>query len=804
MSNTRVRVPIAMQNDPVSTDDQGGSGSQPRTTHPQRVRTHRIEGSAPTPLAHYLKALGVLRVIAEQLDPNVRGWWHDDRFHLSTHLDRDQIDEFFLNRYAPTPLLAPWNGASGFYSKDRKVKVAVEAIAESTADRFRAYREVIEVTRDLVANLKERPSKGAEKNRVINACRNAWRGPALQWLDAALALDVECEPAFASMLGSGGNDGHLEYSANFMRHLTKLFFFESPDGAARADATESLAAALWEPLSDQLEHSSIGQFFPSAAGGPNGGSGWEGGIGINSWDFVLMLEGAVLFTAGLSRRCRSQSLPQASAPFAVRSSGCGHSSSETTETGPRGEQWVPLWSQPASYHELRCLLREGKCEINGRHPARGIEMARAVARMGVARGIAAFERYGYLERNGKNHLAVPLGRFAVTPRGHQRLLDEAAPWIDRLRQLATNKVAPSSLGLAYRGCEQAVFNCARRGHGGDFLRLLIAMGRAEDQLLTSPKFSAEQSASPIPPMSAAWLPVVARDTPEFRIALAIAAQHGPFASKTNDARAPWVPIRFHWLPYEPRTNRFLSEEGGIQAGPDQAARGLPLENALIAVMQRRMLAFNRGVFIRPQNANRPDDHKLLPLRPVSPRVASDWSDVSSFLAHVTDDAEILAIARGLMAIDWRSTGEFSPPRSAQTVHGVGTAMFAGLRLALPLYPARRLGLDGRSHHEFPVRCDTTVFERLVTGDVTTAYQTAVRRLTVAGLRPRMTLATASPALARRLAAAMAISLRPITLDRLVAVAIDPDGDQPDDDTGADDSANATPETDFSAPSSARR
>ena len=802
MSDTPVGVPIAMEKNPSPNDHQGRSEDPTPRGNPTGIRTHRIEGSAPTPLAHYLKALGVLRVIAEQRDPNVRGWWHDDRFHLSTQLERDQIDEFFLRHYAPTPLLAPWNGGSGFYPKDNQV--AIKAITESQAERFRGYRDAIVTSRRLIATLKEKPSKGAEKNGVINACRKAWRGPALQWLDAALALDFQGEPAFPAMLGTGGNDGRLDFTINFMNHVVALFDCEAADGAARADAAESLVAALWEPLSDQLEHSSIGQFFPSAAGGPNGGSGWEGGIGINSWDFLLMLEGAVLFTAGLSRRCRSQSLPQASAPFAVRSSGCGHSSSETSETGPRGEQWVPLWSQPASYHELRYLLREGKCEINGRHPARGIEMARAVARMGVARGISAFERYGYIERNGLSNLAVPLGRFAVTPRGHQRLLDEVAPWIDRLRQLATNKLAPNALALAYRGCEQAVFNCARRGQGGDFLRLLVAMGRAEDQLLTSPKFSAEQSATPIPPMSAAWLPVVAQDTSEFRLALAIAAQHGPLTSKTDGGGAPWVPIRFHWLPYQPRTNRFLSGEGGIQAGPEQAARGLTLENALIAVMQRRLLSFNRGGFIRPRIANRPDDHKLLPLRPVSSRLACVWPDVSAFLAGAIDDAETLAIARGLMAIDWRSAGEFDPPRSSLTIHGVGSAIFAGLRLALPVFPARRTSLDGRSRHEVPVRCDTTLLERLVAGDVTAAYQTAMRRLTVAGLRPRMTVATGSPALARRLAAAMAIPLRPTTLDRLVASVIDPDDDSPDDHRGADDHSDSAPETDVTAPSSARR
>ncbi len=36
---------------------------------------HRLGGCAPTPLANYLKALGILRVVAEQADAEARGWW---------------------------------------------------------------------------------------------------------------------------------------------------------------------------------------------------------------------------------------------------------------------------------------------------------------------------------------------------------------------------------------------------------------------------------------------------------------------------------------------------------------------------------------------------------------------------------------------------------------------------------------------------------------------------------------------------------------------------------------------------------
>ena len=43
-----------------------------------------LRGCAPEPLIHYLKALGILRLIAEQLDPQARAAWHGDTFMLET------------------------------------------------------------------------------------------------------------------------------------------------------------------------------------------------------------------------------------------------------------------------------------------------------------------------------------------------------------------------------------------------------------------------------------------------------------------------------------------------------------------------------------------------------------------------------------------------------------------------------------------------------------------------------------------------------------------------------------------------
>ena len=43
------------------------------------LHLHHLYGCSPQPLALYLKAIGILCLVAEQVDPDARGWWQDGR-----------------------------------------------------------------------------------------------------------------------------------------------------------------------------------------------------------------------------------------------------------------------------------------------------------------------------------------------------------------------------------------------------------------------------------------------------------------------------------------------------------------------------------------------------------------------------------------------------------------------------------------------------------------------------------------------------------------------------------------------------
>jgi CRISPR-associated protein Csx17 len=100
-----------------------------------------LNGCAPVPLAHYLKALGILRLVAEQVDPAARGRWCGEQFELYFSGDRESLVKFFVTDYRPTPVLAPWNGGSGFFPKDNDQ--ALYAIGAGRTPRLEHYRGAI-------------------------------------------------------------------------------------------------------------------------------------------------------------------------------------------------------------------------------------------------------------------------------------------------------------------------------------------------------------------------------------------------------------------------------------------------------------------------------------------------------------------------------------------------------------------------------------------------------------------------------------------------------------------------------------
>jgi CRISPR-associated protein Csx17 len=312
--------------------------------------THEIElkGCSPTPLAHYLKALGILRLVAEQKDPNAKGCWRDEAFVLQSSLDKENLLRFFLEEYRPTPITAPWNAGSGFYfeegkaatidpetgkslktgkklktgirDKDTEATRTLDKLLQSQCDRFKGYKVLLGKTRQILdeKGLEEAPKEN-QKSLLIQIVRNTYPDEFLKWLDAVLLIGSD-KVSYPPLLGTGGNDGRLDFTNNYMQRLLRLF--DAFTGEPNSFVTNWLEDSLFlQPTPQMLKEAAIGQFLPGNAGSPNGISGFESKSLVNPWDFVLMLEGGLFFATNTVRRLSSNSAGALSFPFTVRMTG---------------------------------------------------------------------------------------------------------------------------------------------------------------------------------------------------------------------------------------------------------------------------------------------------------------------------------------------------------------------------------------------------------------------------------------------------------------------------------------------------
>jgi CRISPR-associated protein Csx17 len=869
-----------------------------------RIQVHELTGLNPDALATYLAALGIFRLLAEQKDACVRGFWRDEHFVLVTELDWDAIEQFFLQDYRPTPILAPWNMESGFYSLKPPKAVgdedldsadasnppgagegegsgdaeladaedgegregdAEEAVGDSLLDRigasgaprFASFRCAIEVAlasipaelrdaertsqrahTEMKANLanasltqaeqdverlkaeidalkanakgtkKGSPAQEAlaegqvrfkqakqhlnnqkanlrktqkdrekslkapiekakkdftdllksEKARLIADLRARWGDEGQQWVDAAVGFEDNLDLKFTSLFGSGGNDGRMEFTKNFRRHLNAVFDVNT--GRAHETAGAQLRAVVLGTPTNLLlgridgKDVAVGQMFPGRAGGTNMGAGFFGSSAVNPWEFVFMLEGAVALVAGMTRRGEI-GRARVSSPFWVEAASAGYGSASELEDSLRGEQWLPLWSHPLQYGELVELIREGRAQVGRRNTTKAGDLVRATARLGLARGIDSLQRFAYLKRNGQSNLAVSAGRFRVTSRSHQMLLEEVAPWIDRLtwyaRRTKDNNV-PVSLGGIARRTQEALFAvCRHDATPMEWRQLLITIGSAEFALLRSGK---SPSRRPLPKLSCGWIAAVDDGSDggrtALRLALALASQHRP--PEKNDGTLKGS-VRQHFVPLvDPDGDRprfRLDDHGRAEPDPEDVCMGRDLVTDAIALVRRR------SIWARTSGAAR-EKTPQLPLWPVASCEVT-LEEIGSWVRGECSDKDVLALVRPLLALNWSEIadrGSGLPPWRA----GEPDPLQALFRLAHLPFDVPVQHADGKQEIAVTVRLDPEPLRRLAAGDLDGALRVAVRRLDASGLRPVFRRGVVTPALARRLAASLAFPI----------------------------------------------
>ena len=547
----------------------------------------RLYGCRPVPMVGYLKAMAVLRLLAEQRDPNIRGYWHQDVFCLQTEISPADLVDFFLRMYQPTPIMAPWNGGGGFIRG--KNSEPVDWLRNSSGARFRPYRDALQAVDRVLAGapLSDKP-KDEDKVALLARLRAELPDEAVEWLDAVAAITTD-RLGFAPIYGTGGNDGNFEFTNNFMQRLQELF---QQDGTPTQVAERLLRAALFDEPVNGLLNVSIGQFQPGQNGGPNAGPGFEASRRVNPWDFIFSLEGGILFSAAAARKFGRQ-YTDFTYPFTVRAASGGQGAMSVTEEGQkaRAEMWLPLWRRPASLPELEQFVQEGRAHVRSRRmsvgwrPVRtGVDFARACAGLGIDRGIDSFQRYAFLERFGRMYYAVALSRFHVRRRPEADVLDDLDRWLTQVQALPSMKEPPLSALSALRRVEDAVFDLCQHGGAHRVRELIVAVAQMDRVVSLRPNL--RERVEPLVLESQAWIeqawPKDAREQAEFALGLAIGTMQDVDGISHRQYFAPV-------LIGERRTCQWVSDEEMPSARVRLAFDSADLARCLLRLAERRLL-----------------------------------------------------------------------------------------------------------------------------------------------------------------------------------------------------------------------
>jgi len=764
-------------------------------------KRHQLElsGCSPTPLAHYLKALGVLRILSEQADADVAGWWCNDSFWIESSLDQERLTDFFLNRYVPTAMVVPWSGGDFFEANQFPVSSefeakwpvsasnerptgakVIEAFIATDCERLARYREAVRLTFEAmrvagISTKNELNTISQNKSKLLVAIRNLLPDELLDWLDVTGQVnDLTTSDLTLNCLigGGGGSDGNAHFSDNFMQCLWIVLHEFDVQKKVPPKATNGVAfcpnnairSALFGESrpSTQIKNLSPALFNPSAVGGANSGNGFQHDSASNPWDYVLMLEGTLLFAGGVSRRFDSSATAESAFPFVFGVSPVGPAGlSDGERTAMAREVWLPLWGRPLRHSEAKFVFSEAKIRTRSRQSKNGIDVARAISDLGVDRGINAFQRIAILRGRigGDNYFTTcPLGRFRVKANpGVEELLSPIDSWLDRFRRAATGKNAPTRAGRALRQLESSILGLCQRGNANDVQATLITLGEAEASVAISKELrngSMGSGIGPLPLLKIDWLIKANDGSCEFRLAAALASLTH---SKVGPIRRHLEPIRLDSQNLRSKYPKWADDatDPAIVWGSGSLIKNL------CNVLLRRLTDAQHG--------DNEDKYRLSPIRG---RLLASLPDITKFIDGQVDEERIESLFKSMCLVDFPAKREELAAMSEQLaamwrpddLHKLPNAGYSLLKLCFLPFVVR----------DKPVVIEPRIARRAVSGDGEEATRLAVRRLRADGFIPAIQVVSMTPQQSMRAAAALMFPIGVRTAESIAKLVLRPD------------------------------
>lgn len=676
------------------------------------MTTHIVNGTRGGSLARQLAGLGLVRILADQADPDLRCWFEAADLVIDTTVP--DLAAWLADDYVPMPVLDPWNEGSGFGAKDKAPKAALASLLAIDSPRLDVFRR----TYERILPIAETARQGAwPKAKQIAAVRNRCPDEMLPWMDAAIvALDAD-NLAFPPLLGSGGNDGRLEFSTNFHQRLLEIL----PIDARTRERSARLAADWLDgDAGEPLSRAAIGQFDPGAAGTPNSSPFGAAESLVNPWAFVLMIEGSPLFASAPVRRLDSQVAvqPRAAMTFMTEGSEIGSSTATSAEES-RGEVWVPWWETPLSYAAIRQLFSEGRAVWRGLTAVRSGQMYLATASRGVSAGVSGFDRYTIVRRNGLAFSAVLADQVRTSANDAILVVAEVEDWPDQVRR---RPELPGTVRAALRRFDEARVELVRAATGAERVRRVrdllaavtdmeLAVGRSGRTRGDVPPWPHARDAGCLVDLLGTTDWAVVGGSTEFRIALSLASLTTAPLTTVPRGRT----MREILLPIDPGAVSRARSAWRLSA----VVRGLGQRPLVDILSDVALWLLTAAPYAAPpdRKAGTPIWHGI-PGPPVGLRVPA--AALHAWLAGEVDERELAAWLRALLALDWGKHQYIADLPELV----VGAPIDPGLATLEPFRDGARAADDDGVRYGLT----TEMVTQLVSGHPERAHRAARRRL----------------------------------------------------------------------------
>ncbi|MGB3293410.1 MAG: type I-U CRISPR-associated protein Csx17 [Phormidesmis sp.] len=578
--------------------------------------TWQAIGCGLEPIADYLKALGLLRVL-----PHSKGWWQNGEFWIEGDRPPDEVIDYLTEQASVTPLFNPWNGDSGFWTEGR-AKEAIRRLASvKESDRTKRYVKARDKGLAIVAasGLKKQPSKGNAKNRLIQACQSritdsdwqAWYKTVVQLVEVTRNNKTIVEAKGSRLLGTQGNlGGGNDLGANYLDAWSRLIDLET--GNPLNGAKQYWQASIFgQSLPKSLDNSPLlAQYAPvtdytlDSKAYPYQKSGGGSTAAANPADVVLLTEGLLTFSSIAKRPLDSSDSSVAFYSLAVNlAAGIAQTSVSGELRAGVEEFWLPIWNQPKSFEGLRSdLLTELRGPLPKQTALDTFDFVELLSNKAAERKIPQWSRYAFFPRKGQTNFAISLGIF--TPGGYN-LGAELDSYRRSLCRFGYSDISPGQIGALARQLEAQLFALAS-GHG-QVLQTLALLGDIELYLTRSP--ASQEKIQSLPQLDSDWIvrALSERETPTVRLALSLASLW--LRSHLSNARLG-------------KNNRWFWGEEPVTWSGDLSAN-------LIALQRRWAIRVSQGKQPYPDF-----------------RINATFADISAFLSGNVDPVELTRLAVG--------------------------------------------------------------------------------------------------------------------------------------------------------------